>query len=140
MTKMKVLFLCTGNSCRSQMAEGWLRHLCGDEHEAFSAGTHPKPVHPFAVRVMAEADIDISHHRSKPIEEYAKESFDDVITVCDNAKETCPVFPASTAMLHWSFMDPARAQGTQEEILKVFRNVRDKIHEKIREHFQDRTN
>lgn len=120
------------------MAEGLLRHLCGDEVEAFSAGSHPKPVHPFAVRVMAEAGIDISRHRSKPIEEYAKESFDVVITVCDNAKETCPVFPANTAMLHWSFMDPARAQGTQEEILEVFRNVRDKIHGKIKEHFKDK--
>lgn len=140
MTKKKVLFLCTGNSCRSQMAEGLLRHLCGDEHEAFSVGTNPKPVHPFAVRVMAEAGIDISHHHSKSVEEYAKEFFDVVITVCDNAKETCPVFPDNITTLHWSFMDPARAQGTQEEILKVFRNVRDKIHEKIKEHFHDRTN
>lgn len=139
MSKKKVLFLCTGNSCRSQMAEGWLRLLCGDEHEAFSAGTHPKPVHPFAVRVMAEAGIDISHHRSKSVKEYANESFDEVITVCDNAREACPVFPASATILHWSFIDPAQSQGTQEEILIVFRNVREQIHEKIKERFKDNT-
>ncbi len=133
--KMKVLFLCTGNSCRSQMAEGFLRHLYGAKYEAHSAGTRPSVINPYAIKVMAEKGIDISNQRSKLIDEYKGQSFDKVITVCDNAKESCPMFPVNTERLHWSFIDPAEATGTEGEKLKVFKDVRDQIHSKIAEHF-----
>src|SRR5206468_11270643 len=113
--KKTVLFLCTGNSCRSQMAEGLLRHLAGDRFEAASAGTHPAGLNPGAVAVMQEIGIDISSHRSKRVDEYMDSRFDYVITVCDRAKETCPLFPADASQLHWSFEDPAAAQGSAEE-------------------------
>jgi len=130
--KKTVLFLCTGNSCRSQMAEGLLRHLAGDRFEAASAGTHPAGLNPGAVAVMQEIGIDISSHRSKRVDEYKDARFDYVITVCDRAKETCPIFPASSVQLHWSFEDPAAAVGTIEERQRVFRRVRDEIAERIR--------
>ncbi len=133
--KKKVLFLCTGNSCRSQMAEGWLRHLYGDWYEACSAGTHPTRLHPKAVFVMAERRVDISMQRSKSVYELANEPFDIVITVCDNAREECPVFPFVKGQLHWGFPDPAVATGTEEEILEVFCQVRDAIYEKIKSAF-----
>ena len=130
--KKTVLFLCTGNSCRSQMAEGLLRHLAGDRFEAASAGTHPAGLNPGAVAVMQEIGINISSHRSKQVDEYKDARFDYVITVCDRAKETCPIFPASSVQLHWSFEDPAAAVGTIEERQRVFRRVRDEIAERIR--------
>jgi arsenate reductase len=132
MNSRKVLFLCTGNSCRSQMAEGWLRHYAGDRTQAFSAGTRPSAVNPMAVAVMRERGVDISGHSSKHVDGLAKEDFLFVITVCDAAREACPVFPGALYQLHWSFDDPAGASGTEEEKLKVFRRVRDEIEEHVR--------
>jgi len=125
--KSRILFLCTGNSCRSQMAEGWARHLKGDVIKAYSAGLEPNGLHPLAIRVMAEAGADISGQRSKPLREVKSIRFDCVVTVCDHANESCPVFPVRTKRLHVSFEDPAKAQGTEEEVLAVFRKVRDQI-------------
>lgn len=130
--KKKILFLCTGNSCRSQMAEGWLRHLYGEHYEAYSAGTHPTRLHPKAVQVMAECGVDISKQRSKSVYECVNEPYDFVITVCDNAREECPVFLFGGRQLHWGFRDPATAAGAEEEILKIFRQVRDAIRRKIK--------
>lgn len=132
MMNRKVLFLCTGNSCRSQMAEGFLRHLAGNRFDVASAGTHPVGLNPGAVEVMREIGIDISPHWSKRVDEYLDTRFDYVIAVCDRAKETCPVLPAASSQLHWSFDDPAAAQGTAEERRAVFRRVRDEITEHIR--------
>ncbi len=132
MTPRKVLFLCTGNSCRSQMAEGWLRHYAGDRAQVFSAGTRPAGLNPMAVAVMRERGIDISGHRSKHVNDLANEDFLFVITVCDSAREACPVFPGALYQLHWSFEDPAGAMGSEEEKLEVFRKVRDQIAEHIK--------
>jgi arsenate reductase len=131
--KKKVLILCTGNSARSQMAEGLLRHYHGDRFEVESAGVISSFVRPPAIEAMREIGVDISNHRSKSVEEFSKQSFDYVITVCDNAKENCPFFPASSKRIHWSFDDPAEAAGTEKEHLEVFRRVRDEIREKLRE-------
>jgi arsenate reductase len=131
MTKKKVLFLCTGNSARSQMAEGFLRHMAGDKFEVFSAGIKPTQINPLAIKVMAEAGVDISKHRSKSAMEFIGENFDYVITVCDNARQTCPVFPGNYEKVHWDLEDPAIAQGTEEEKLEIFRKTRDKIKEFI---------
>jgi arsenate reductase (thioredoxin) len=128
-----VLFLCTGNSCRSQMAEGALREIAGDRFDAASAGTTPSRINPMTVRVMAEIGIDISEQRSKSVVEMMGERFDYVITVCDRAREACPVFPGPSTKLHWSFDDPASAEGGEEERLEVFRRVRDEIVSSIRE-------
>ncbi len=133
--KKKVLFLCTENSCRSQMAEGILRHLMGDRFEVKSAGTRPSVVNPAAIKVMAEIGIDISGHRSKSVEEFQGMNFDFVITTCDAARETCPVFPGKARHLHWSFNDPAAVRGSEEEILSAFRKVRDEIKQRIQEEF-----
>ncbi|VVB97544.1 Protein ArsC [uncultured archaeon] len=135
MKKKKVLFLCTENSCRSQMAEGILRHLRGNEFEVFSAGIRPSVVNPTAIKVMAEIGIDISNHKSKSVEEFKGMIFDFIITTCDAARETCPVFPGKARRLHWSFDDPAVARGSEEEILSVFRKVRDEIGVRIQEEF-----
>jgi arsenate reductase (thioredoxin) len=132
--KERVLFLCTGNSCRSQMAEGLLRDMAGDRFDVQSAGVNPTGVNPLTVRVMAEIGIDISGQRSKPVEEMAGQRFDYVITVCDSAREACPVFPGAAKQLHWSFEDPAEAAGTENERLAVFRRVREEIAGNIR-HF-----
>jgi len=131
--KERVLFLCTGNSCRSQMAEGWLRHLAGDRFEVASAGTRPAGLHPDAVLVMREAGVDIAEHRSKSVSEFLQQPFEFVITVCDSAKEACPYFPGKVQRLHWSFPDPAASSGTYEERLAVFRQVRDQIADRIRD-------
>ena len=128
----RVLFLCTGNSCRSQMAEGLLRSISGGSVEAHSAGTEPTGLNPLAVRVMSEIDIDISAQISENVEHYADEDFDCVITVCDRARVTCPVFPGGE-QLHWSFDDPAEAKGSEEQQLPVFRRVRDEIRTHIEE-------
>ncbi len=129
----RVLFLCTGNSSRSQMAEGWLRHLTGSRFDVASAGTKPSGLHPDAVLVMREAGVDIAGHRSKNVSEFLPQRFDLVITVCDSAKEACPYFPGKVQRLHWSFPDPAAAAGTHEERLAVFRHVRDQIAARISE-------
>lgn len=131
--KTRVLFLCTGNSCRSQMAEGFLRELAGDEFDAESAGTNPTHVNPMAVRVMAEAAIDITAQYSKPLDEFNGQRFGYVITVCDRAREACPIFPHDAKQIHWSFDDPAEATGTEQERLSVFRRVRNEIADRIRE-------
>ena len=133
MNKKRVLFLCTGNSCRSQMAEGFLRHMAGDRFEVFSAGVKPTQVNPMAIKVMAEAGIDISKHRSKSAMEFIGQQFDYIITVCDNAKQTCPVFPGKHEKIHWDLEDPAEAQGSEEERIVVFRKIRDEIRKKIEE-------
>jgi arsenate reductase len=128
---MRVLILCTGNSARSQMAEGLLRHDGGPECQVFSAGTQPSRVRPEAIQVMREVGIDISGHRSKSVDEFAGQDFDYVITVCDNAKESCPVFPAKAKPIHWSIEDPAAAQGSEEERLSAFRLVRDELRARL---------
>src|SRR5262245_56332549 len=126
-SKQRVLFLCTHNSARSQMAEGLLRHLGGDRFEAFSAGTEATHVRPLAIRAMAEIGIDISGQQSKTLDRYLDEAFDVVITVCDDANESCPVFPNARARIHWSFPDPSKAVGTEDEQLAVYRRARDAI-------------
>ena len=126
-TKQRVLFVCTGNSCRSQMAEGFLRELAGNRFEVESAGTDPTRVNPLAIRVMAEVGIDITEQRSKSVDEMTGERFDYVITVCDRAREACPVFPGRANRLHWGFDDPAEAEGSEQEQLAVFRRTRDEI-------------
>ncbi|HZS76838.1 MAG TPA: arsenate reductase ArsC [Ktedonobacteraceae bacterium] len=123
----RVLFICTHNSARSQMAEGLLRHLGGDRFEVFSAGTEATHVRPLAIQAMAELGIDISRQSSKTLERYLNQPFDEVITVCDTAAETCPIFPGASHRRHWSFEDPSKARGTQEEQLAVYRRVRDAI-------------
>jgi arsenate reductase len=123
--KSRILFLCTGNSARSQMAEGLLRHMAGDRFEVFSAGTRPAGLNPNAVKAMAEAGIDISGHRSKSVDEFAGQQFDCVFTVCDNAKEACPFFPGGGKRIHHSFKDPAAAPAERQ--MDVFRRVRDEI-------------
>jgi arsenate reductase len=125
--RKRVLVLCTGNSCRSQMAEGWLRHDLGDSVDAFSAGTKPSSVHPLAIRVMAEGGVDLSTHRSKAVSEFLSQRFDLVVTVCDSAREACPAFPGALNQVHESFPDPAGFAGPEEEILQRFREVRDLI-------------
>ena len=128
---IKVLFLCTGNSCRSQMAEGLVNHDQGPNVQAFSAGLTPSRVHPKAIQVMKEIGIDISHHRSKHFKKFEGQSFDCVITLCDEAREVCPVFPGAAQQHHFGFMDPVTASGSEDQILAVFRKVRDKIHEEV---------
>ena len=128
---LKVLFLCTENACRSQMAEGLVNHFLAGKVEAFSAGVAPKVVNPRAIRVMAELGIDISRHRAKPVSEFAGQQFDLAITLCDSAQQQCPFFPGAALMLHAGFPDPGRAQGTEEEIMAVFRRVRDEMREKL---------
>ncbi|MBB1643798.1 arsenate reductase ArsC [Sphingobacterium sp. UME9] len=123
----KILVLCTGNSCRSQIAEGFLRHFAGGRAEVYSAGIETHGVNPKAIQVMAEAGIDISSHTSNHVNEYAAIDFDYVITVCDNAKESCPYFPSRAKKLHYNFPDPAKATGTEEEVMNEFRRVRDLI-------------
>jgi arsenate reductase len=132
--KKSVLFICTHNSARSQIAEGFLRSMYGDEYEVASAGTIASHVNPYAIEVMKEIGIDISNHRSKSIEEFREKTFDYVITVCDRANETCPFFPGKVH-IHRNFEDPALATGSDEEKLKVFRKVRDEIRSWIEETF-----
>ena len=128
---MKVLFLCTENACRSQMAEGLVNHDLAGRVKAWSAGVRPSRVNPRAIQVMSELGIDISHHRSKSVDDLGGRHFDLVITVCDNAAAQCPMFPGSTEILHISFPDPAKATGTEEEIMAVFRQVRDDLREHL---------
>ncbi len=130
--KQRVLFLCTGNSCRSQMAEGLLKHLSKDQFNVFNAGLEPSVVNPNAVKVMKEIGIDISYFVSKDVSQFIEQPFDFVITVCDNANEHCPYFPGEVKRIHWSFQDPATVTGTEEKVLAVFRKVRNQIKEKIK--------
>jgi arsenate reductase len=127
-----ILVLCTGNSCRSQLAEGYLRHFAGNKATIYSAGIETHGVNPKAIQVMAEDDIDISHHTSNNVDEYVTIPFDYVITVCDNAKENCPYFPTQAQRFHFNFPDPAKATGTPDEIMNEFRRVRDMIKEYAR--------
>ncbi len=128
--KLRVLFLCTGNSCRSQMAEGWARALKGDQIDAFSAGIETHGLNPRAVKVMAEAGVDISGHKSKPVTDLSTQDFDFVVTVCDHAHESCPLFPGKTKVVHVGFDDPprlAKNAKSEEEALAHYRRVRDEI-------------
>lgn len=124
---MNILILCTGNSCRSQIAEGYMRHFAKEKATVYSAGIETHGVNPKAIKVMNEDGIDISNHTSDLMDQYVNTNFDYVITVCDNAKERCPFFPSSAVKLHHNFPDPAKATGTDEEVLDEFRNVRDQI-------------
>jgi arsenate reductase len=130
--KQRVLILCTGNSARSQMAEGWLCHLAGDCFSVFSAGTKPSVVNPLAIQAMREVGIDISDHRAKSVSEFLDQPFDYVITVCDQAAEACPVFPGPATRLHWNFPDPAAAPGDDAARLAAFRSVRDAIGDRLK--------
>ena len=129
--RKRVLILCTGNSARSQIAEGLLRHEAGDRFEVFSAGTKPSHVRPEAIAAMHEIGIDISAHRSKSMDEFTRQDLDYVITVCDNANELCPVFPGKTQRLHWPFADPAAVEGSEEQRKVAFKKIRDQIHGRI---------
>jgi len=129
----RVLILCTGNSARSQMAEGLLKHMAGSRFEVHSAGTKPGSVRPEAIAVMKEIGIDISANRSKHVDEFAGQAFDYVLTVCDNAARNCPIYPGSTKRLHFGFEDPATAQGSEEQRLAAFRRVRDQIRAYLRD-------
>ena len=135
-TKKRVLFLCTHNSARSQMAEGILRNLYGDRFEVFSAGTEPSRVNPFAIKAMSELGIDISAHKSKSINCFEGTQMDYVVTVCDNAKESCPTYPGVN-VIHKGFRDPSQFRGKDEEILEGFRTIRDEIKTWIGVEFKD---
>jgi arsenate reductase len=126
-----VLFLCTGNSCRSQMAEGWLRHLAEDRFHANSAGLKPSTLHPLAVEAMREVGVDIAGQRSKDVASLLGRHFSYVITVCDRARDTCPIFPGPSLREHWPIEDPATAEGLHDERMRVFRAVRDDIGERV---------
>jgi arsenate reductase len=138
MNKTRVLFLCTHNSARSQMAEGFLRAMAGDRFESQSAGTEKTSVNPLAIRVMAERGIDLGGHTSKLYDGLMQEPWDYLVTVCDDANERCPFVPGSVKRLHWSFEDPSRAKGTEEERLQVFRRVRDQIEQRLAQWLQNR--
>ena len=133
MNRTRVLFLCTHNSARSQMAEGFLRALAGDRFEAQSAGTEKTSVNPLAIKAMAELNIDLSSHTSKVYDGLLKEHWDYLVTVCDDANERCPFVRGSVKRLHWSFEDPSRAKGSEEERLQLFRRVRDQIRQRLAE-------
>jgi arsenate reductase (thioredoxin) len=132
----RVLILCTGNSARSQMAEGLLRHMAGELVEVHSAGTRPSTVRPEAITVMAELGIDISGHQSKNVDQFTSQAFDYVITVCDNARESCPVFASNHTRIHWSFEDPAAVVGDHQTRLEAFRRIRDQIAGRLRKFVQ----
>ena len=134
-TKKRALFVCTHNSARSQMAEALLNMFHGDHYEAWSAGTEPSGVNPYAVKVMAEIGIDISNHRSKSVAEFVSQPFDFVVTVCDHANETCPFFPGGKERIHKGFEDPASVEGTDAETLRAFRRTRDLIKEWLTQQF-----
>ncbi|VAX23399.1 Arsenate reductase thioredoxin-coupled, LMWP family [hydrothermal vent metagenome] len=129
--KLKILFLCTGNSCRSQMAEGWARRLGNDFVEPYSAGIEKHGLNPNAVEVMSEAGVDISGHHSKTLDELVDVEFDYVVTVCGHANEKCPLFPAPTRKEHWPLADPAKAEGSKEEIMDTFRATRSEIRRRV---------
>ncbi|HSM26120.1 MAG TPA: arsenate reductase ArsC [Anaerolineaceae bacterium] len=140
MDKKRVLILCTGNSARSQMGEGLLKHLANDYFEIFSAGTHPSTLNPYAVLAMAEMDIDIRDQYSKSLDEFLQQTFDYVITVCDRAAESCPVFPGPAQRIHWGFPDPAAVEGSHQEKLAAFIQARDAIKSQFEEWLQELEN
>ena len=129
--KIRILVLCTGNSCRSQMAEGFFRQYGGNKLDVYSAGTSPVNINPKAIQVMREAGVDISNHKSKHLSIYLNDTFDYVITVCDNAARNCPIFRGAGKKLHWPFPDPAEAIGSDDEIMANFRDARDQISKKV---------
>ncbi|MBI4214275.1 MAG: arsenate reductase ArsC [Chloroflexi bacterium] len=129
--KQRVLFLCTHNSARSQMAEGWLRNRYGEQFEAYSAGTEATVLRPLAIRAMAEIGVDISGQESKTLEQYLTQPWDYVITVCDQANQTCPTFPGGPHRLHWSVPDPSSAEGTEADQLAAYRQARDDLRQRI---------
>ena len=131
--KSRILILCTANSARSQMAEGLLRDLAGEQFEIYSAGSKPSTVNPFAIRAMQERGLDIRHHHSKHLNQFIDVPFDYVITVCDNAAESCPIFPGPAQRIHWGFPDPAAVEGSDEALLEAFRVVRDAIEQQLRQ-------
>ena len=131
--KKKIIFICTGNACRSQIAEGLLRNLASDKFSVFSAGSHPNQVHPMSVAVMEEVGIDISHHTSDPITDYIDHGIDVVITVCDNAKKACPVFPGNVEHIHWNIEDPFNRWDFDPLDLDNFRKVREDINLRIKD-------
>jgi len=131
-TRRRALIVCTHNAARSQMAEAWLRALASDRFEVASAGTEATAVHPLAIRAMDEVSISLTGHTSKTLDRFIGDPWDYVITVCDSANERCPVFPGAKHRLHWSFDDPSRASGTEDERLRVFRRVRDEIGDRLR--------
>jgi len=132
MTTTRILVLCTGNSARSQMGEGLFRAEGGAGYAVFSAGTRPSRVRPEAIEVMREIGIDVSAHRSKSVDEFGGQSFDFVVTVCDSARDNCPVFPGAAKRIHWSLEDPAAIEGTEEERIAAFRRIRDQLRERVR--------
>jgi len=138
MKRTRVLVLCTGNSARSQMGEGLFREEGGGGYEVSSAGTRPSQVRPEAIAVMREIGIDISGHRAKSVDEFAGQEFDFVVTVCDSARDNCPVFPGATQRIHWSLEDPAAVQGTEEERLAAFRRIRDQLRDRVRTFLRER--
>jgi arsenate reductase (thioredoxin) len=131
--KKKILILCTGNSCRSQMAHGYFEHFAGNQLDVYSAGVETHGVNPLAIRVMREDGVDISHHTSNNVTEYSQMNFEFVLTVCDNAKERCPYFPSVVRTFHHNFPDPAKAAGTEDEVLTAFRKTRDSIRSYVQE-------
>jgi arsenate reductase len=137
MSRKRVLVLCTGNSARSRMGEGLFRHEGGGACEVFSGGTRPSFVRMEAIVAMREIGIDIFAHRSKSVDEFAGQRFDYVVTVCDNARDHCPVFPGNTVRLHWSLEDPAAVEGSKEERLAAFRRIRDQLHQRVKAFFQE---
>ena len=137
MTKKRILVLCTGNSARSQMGEGLFRQKGGDRYEVQSAGTQPTHVRSEAITVMRELGIDLSGHRSKSVDGFARQSFDYVVTVCDNARDNCPVFPGAAKRIHWSLEDPAAVQGDEAVRLAAFRRIRDQLREHVATFFKE---
>ena len=133
----KILVLCTGNSCRSQMAHGFLASILNEDYIIYSAGTHPELVNKYAVEVMSEKGIDISDYKSNHIDEYIDNDIDFVLTVCDNAMDRCPVFPKATIFIHKSFQDPAKARGSYDQVINIYRDVRDKLDIYINDNFID---
>ena len=136
MDKMKVIFICTGNACRSQMAEGLLRHRAGDKFEVYSAGSHPSNLHPASVAVMNELGIDISHHKSEPVDDYLDIGINIAITVCDNAQQSCPTFLGNVERIHWGLDDPYHSWGAKPEDLPPYRETRDKLRKRIEEYLK----
>jgi arsenate reductase (thioredoxin) len=133
--KKRILVLCTGNSARSQMGEALFRHIGGEGWEVHSAGTKPGIVRPEAIEVMKELGLDLTGHRSKSVDEFTGQIFNYVVTVCDNARDNCPVFPSNINRIHWSFEDPAAVEGPEEVRLAAFRRIRDQIHQRVNEFF-----
>jgi len=131
MDKKKVIFICTGNACRSQMAEGLLRHMAGNKFEVYSAGSHPSHLHPASVAVMAEWGIDIARHTAEPIDDYLDAGIDIAITVCDNAQQSCPTFPGNVEQIHWGLDDPYHGWGADPEDLPPYRETRDELKKRI---------